>query len=700
MDIVIHGTKGGCKIFTPKKISGLLDVSSDTSIAAAIGQEAYGIRFTADNTIFSKYKIIRDVRGDKRTGFVGFSIPIPKNKKLSGTVIFNVLEKVSDEYCKKYIVENNLNEATEDWTFLNPILDPKLDDIPFDNAGNMLSGDKDDSFIYFKDDNELQKYFDVPFQEEYAPYRQVLFINNDLQGKPENPLNALRHSENNLTGKIDLENPFYKLREFNGRGKNGVEIKIKNSIGRELHNNDKVHRKEKLTLVYSKKYYISSKPIVGSLLDSEELRKYLVVSSDNKIDIVKEIELEPETKTITFDVVAKKDGAKVSKAEIHILEYQDWKIISEYTFKDVELGKEYKILARKGDNLFSYEVKITPKDFTATALILPLIEKRIVKITVCEVDGSKEIREFKVWVNNGKCNNEKVTEVTFFDDEIYDTWNITVEMDGYLRSAFIPYVPETGIRTLCFKLIKDTRQTPPASNTQNERHSNNPVPEKQKTFAARAKIFFSKPAVIVGSVVGALVLGLGLWAWFHSAQETATTAQQSTVNVEGTTISLDTLNKIDEILKPKESAKKGTQQELKNEEIEGDKEIAIDKKNVEEKVEHSAAEKYVAPSNLTTVIIQYIKDSELDEAKLKEYQTTKKIDKTLTNSIQLCLDFWNLKKPSDSSKTSKTYCTLLETVAKDVNLKNSKLKTFLDKMCAMESPSYSTQDKKQGLKSI
>jgi hypothetical protein len=81
MDIVVHGTKGGYEIFTPKKLGGLLDVNSDGSKTSAIGQEAYAIRFVEKTIIFSKYKIIRDVRGGKRTGFLAFSLFLPNNKK-------------------------------------------------------------------------------------------------------------------------------------------------------------------------------------------------------------------------------------------------------------------------------------------------------------------------------------------------------------------------------------------------------------------------------------------------------------------------------------------------------------------------------------------------------------------------------------------------------------------------------------------
>ena len=107
-----------------------------------------------------------------------------------------------------------------------------------------------------------------------------------------------------------------------------------------------------------------------------------------------------------------------------------------------------------------------------------------------------------------------------------------------------------------------------------------------------------------------------------------------------------------------------------------------------------------ASTDKTSEIIQYVKGSELDETKLNEYKNTKGINQNLKNSIQLCMDFWELDG-SGSGKKSKTYWTLRKKVNADDNFNNSKLKAFLDNMCKEgASTSYSKQDKKKGLKII
>ena len=99
----------GRQIFSPKKIGGLVDVTPDSSNLSAIGKEAYGIRFIEGATIYSKYKIVRDVRGDKRIGFLGISLIIPNNKRLSGSNIVSLLNEVLLEYCRRYMAEGDNN---------------------------------------------------------------------------------------------------------------------------------------------------------------------------------------------------------------------------------------------------------------------------------------------------------------------------------------------------------------------------------------------------------------------------------------------------------------------------------------------------------------------------------------------------------------------------------------------------------------
>jgi hypothetical protein len=456
MDIVVHGTKGGRKIFTPKRMLGLLDVSSDTSKATAIGQQAYSIRFTVDNTIFSKYKIVRDVRGDKRTGFVGFSLFMPNNKKLSGTDIITALDKVSEKYCQQYIADNNLNEITEDWAFLDRIsseYDAKLHNVSIDDAENMQSGDKDDAFIYFKEVTELQKYFDAPFKEEYTPYRQILFVSSDLRGnKPESPLNALRHSENDLTGKIDLENPEYKLL-FNQDAKVQISVKINGST---RSNKSKIRRKNDLEISWTKPYYQT----VQKCGKWYEIDNSVIVDDNAQTVTVKELELQPEEKIITLKI-NDREGNPVTDAEIQIDTKPWFKGEEIIKFKGEEIIKSWTVSAKKG-NLMSESKTIIPEQINNFELILE--EQKVVKIIVTSEDG-KEITKFKVWTNyNDKKGFTNKDEIIFKGAAIREKWNISVDHDDYDSKDINNYCPATGDNPIRVKLKKKASNREQKSN--------------------------------------------------------------------------------------------------------------------------------------------------------------------------------------------------------------------------------------------
>jgi len=78
-------------------------------------------------------------------------------------------------------------------------------------------------------------------------------------------------------------------------------------------------------------------------------------------------------------------------------------------------------------------------------------------------------------------------------------------------------------------------------------------------------------------------------------------------------------------------------------------------------------------------IIQYIKGSELHKSKLEEYLKTEDINQNLKKSLKLCLDFWALDGKEDVPD-KRTYWTFRKKIADDKYLKDSNLKTFLDKI--------------------
>ncbi len=450
MEIVVHGTKGGRQIFTPKKLGGLLDINSDASKSSAMGQEAFAIRFIENSIIFSKYKIIRDVRGDKRTGFLAFSLFLSNNKRLIGSDIISVLNKVSEEYCKRYIPENdnNLKDVREDWTFLDRILEEykkKLVLLPADDVENMLSGTNDDAFIYYKNEEELQQYFKTPHQEDYHKFRQVLFVKSELKDKPENPLNALRHSEEDLTGKIDLYDPKYKLL-FNQTGKSGVRISVKvNGIIQS--SKSRINRKDELEISWSKQY-CKTKVIEGKW--TEISNEYIDVNDSSESVSIKEIIPPDETKTITFNIKDWK-GNSLNDGKVICRNADNEKTLlnnNQVSFKGEELGKRW-VVSAYNNRLLSEERPINfEKDCSGdTGSVEIILNKHVLKLNVHEE-------------NSELIQNYGISKDEFYNSELEKSHKILIESRDFNSYTFEYNPLESEINQHIFLQRKQVTDNP------------------------------------------------------------------------------------------------------------------------------------------------------------------------------------------------------------------------------------------------
>lgn len=350
MEIVIHGTKGGYKNnFIPYATSSFAvgDIRRGSADENPVGQSAYSIAFDNKGYIVTKYIIIRDTLRSYAVGFIGFSLFLPADKELSGkgASIQSLLDEVSDLYKEHYIKSNNINcdKTTliqEDWSFISQITakyqeqtnpnEEQIDSISRTNAGTEFP-----AFIYYSSDKELQKYFDTPFQEEYKNYQQVLFIKAELKDKKENPLYILRNSGYNLMGKIDLDNPIYKIVNHS------QSLKSINDTSLSLFDK-RIRKFIHLRLKWSKQYY-------------SDIMKEIVISEDNidttvSIDHAKHIimiqeptEWIPQTKTIKIEV-GDYNGNPIKDAHIYT---ENKTTISDgvFTLEGENIGKSWRIIA-------------------------------------------------------------------------------------------------------------------------------------------------------------------------------------------------------------------------------------------------------------------------------------------------------------------------------------------------------------------
>lgn len=379
--IAIHGTKGGYHILTGERLTDLPYATADTTKDAAIGHMAYSIYFSTDNCVFSKYKIIRDVVGEKRTGNIAFSIIISHSNKLSGADTRALLDRLCNEYCEKYkyIVNNNLDNVREDWSFVDVAAreyESRLKDVLSDDSRIYQSNTADPAFLYYSTNDKLEEFLDAPYQEEYSKYKQIFFVNKELEDRPENPLNALRHNPAaNLTDKIDPQNiPFTLV--FSAHTKSGVTIRVQaNGITRL--NGDRVRRNDELDIEYSRQYF-NTKNEKGKL---DELVRADVVEVDDSVRTVaiKDKELKPKSLEITLEL-KDKNGELVSGAEIAYKGYNSvqWESIigNKISFYGEELNERWVVVARK-DNLESrWPPFFVPKEQEDKVLLLVLEEQK------------------------------------------------------------------------------------------------------------------------------------------------------------------------------------------------------------------------------------------------------------------------------------------------------------------------------------
>lgn len=457
MNIIIHGTKGGWRVFysTPNSPAIVSDSRSIASSENPVGKSAYSISFASNGCVFTKYVIVRDKMRSLSTGNVAFSIYLPNNQKLLGSETKSLLDQLSNHYCTKYTPDYNLDNVPENWTFVENITETfTLINASVNDVENIQQGTTNAAFIYFSTDEELQKYFDDPYQEEYYQFKQVLFVKTDLRDKDENPLNALQHSENDLTGRIDLEDTQYKL-FFNTIAKGGVKIAVKVN-GNTRSNKNKIRRKNDLEITWSKPYH---KTEVQRGKCYEISSEYIVRDNNEQTISINEIELLEEEKTIFLEIKGR-NGNPVEDAEIQ-LGSQPWQKISQpptMTFKGEDIGKRWTVLVKKGDYLFSDTVTVSPENQVGS-LIVNLKERKKVKITA--TNGEDIVNDFVVRIiENGI--NIKVSEIEFIDDEIYKTWTIEIsKKEGReYYSGRIEYCPAAGENPLSIKLKKSMYSQP------------------------------------------------------------------------------------------------------------------------------------------------------------------------------------------------------------------------------------------------
>ena len=308
MEIVIHGTKDGYRQLHSTNADVAYVIAKDMRIGTnddgSMGQSVYSLGFFTRGLAYSKYIIVKDTQRSSALGFIAFTLFLEHNKTLEGSNIKKLLDDLSESYSKKYIVNNYLNRGEktlirEDWSFVKNISDNYNEQSRSINY-QQKTGSKDPAIVYFKETQELPRYFDRPYQEEYENFKQIFFLASNQKASNTNPLNVLRNSGQELN--INLNNNYYKI--FNLDPSKKVIIKVNS---KSIDANTLIRDNSDLEISYSQNNQLyETIEERGRLLD-DKIKKYLS-KEGNGIRINYEaftVQI-PKTKTITIE--PKKEG--------------------------------------------------------------------------------------------------------------------------------------------------------------------------------------------------------------------------------------------------------------------------------------------------------------------------------------------------------------------------------------------------------
>lgn len=308
MEIVIHGTKDGYRQLHSTNADVAYVIAKDMRIGTnddgSMGQSVYSLSFFTRGLAYSKYIIVKDTQRSSALGFIAFTLFLEHNKTLEGSNIKKLLDELSESYSKKYIVNNYLNRGEkslirEDWSFVKNISDNYNEQSRSINY-QQKTGSKDPAIVYFKETQELPRYFDRPYQEEYENFKQIFFLASNQKASNTNPLNVLRNSEQELN--INLNNNYYKILNLDPSKKVIIKVNSKS-----IDANTLIRDNSDLEISYSTNNQLyETIEERGRLLDVR-IKKYLS-KEGNGIRINYEaftVQI-PKTKTITIE--PKKEG--------------------------------------------------------------------------------------------------------------------------------------------------------------------------------------------------------------------------------------------------------------------------------------------------------------------------------------------------------------------------------------------------------
>jgi hypothetical protein len=430
MKLFVQARKDGYNILYPKPTPSEFfhfagDIRPESKGSNLLGKYLYTISISNAGCIFTKHVIVQDVQR-QGLGNIGFSIFISHNKKLSGSEVIKLLDELLNTYCNNYCPDYYLDKKTENWEIFEAIKNQyKLTDLSNVDNENYQQGTADPAFYYYIDKEALHNIFDNPYQEEFSAYKQVFFVEKNLENEPDNPLLAIPHDPRaNLTEKIDFEN--YESTLYYNSNAAGGQIKVffEKEI---LANKSKIRKNDKLEIVWSKPF-CNEERIEGTWAEIGD--DCFHINEMKKTLTVKEKQLKPLFRTVKINLEFNADLP--DSPPTLFLKFKDSPSISESfeetkKFKEEDINKGFYLSAACAD-LTSNQVLIGP-NFRATEIVLTLNKRKRVRFVVLS-ERRKELHDFelKIIQKEGAIKNGFVD---FWGDDIKKVWKVQVSHKDY-----------------------------------------------------------------------------------------------------------------------------------------------------------------------------------------------------------------------------------------------------------------------------
>jgi|694.fasta_scaffold35455_3 hypothetical protein len=424
MELIVHGTKGGYRLFDKSKTSYTTTGDIRDYLHNSIGESLFTLNFKNDGVSISKVTIIEDL-GRGAFGFLAVTLFLPKEEKLAGKDIHELLNNSTSHYLNTYTIQRELPENTrEDWpqfdqikneyrSRLSPITDH--DQRHFEQASNAKK------YLFYSNISELETIFDYPFYAEFNGPKIIFLVDRKYEGNHDCPLNVAHSDIAKGELSINLENPEYTLKSL------PIDVQVFRGNQRNIYDGDKIRKQENLTIIWKKEFFddhMIDKSIAEIMKDPHNPEFSLIKIGYGELTINPKYDFNPSKKSIK---IINKNKQKIS---FSLQCDEDIKNSSDnvFDFFGEEIGRNWKV-----DTQTPF-FKANPGSIQPKYTKEPIIEisfeeyREYRNFDIKDVESGTEIKRFSITIN-GK--NYSQNDTIQFTKDLDEECRYFVNADDY-----------------------------------------------------------------------------------------------------------------------------------------------------------------------------------------------------------------------------------------------------------------------------